>query len=463
MTWLLVILASVGGLYLLECLFDNRRRLRVWNEAIRSCLVTDLKSSGIWTWWTKLTARSGPVEVRITDNGGDRKVSKVVIKGEEGLSVLKLRSRGLKQGIEFGDEEFDSKFRVEGPLRPAYARLDGTMRRLLLDASADTFSLRIGDGQLSMEVPEGELSRRLPLLLDIGRRLASPVSLDRQIAENALQDFKEGARLMNLLLLAREYPGDPGTLKVLRAACSDASPRVRLQAAIELGDEGREVLVKLAEGLEDDASCAQAVSHLGGKLPFERLSDILSRSLEGGHSETARSCLEELGHHGTVAIDVLQRVMTEKKGELATAAAVALGTTGEPAAEAPLLQALQSEDSDLREAAASALGRVGTAAAVQPLQEAAESSLFDLGLRRAARQAVAEIQSRREGASPGQLSLTDVEAGQLSLAPFEAGQLSLAPHETEQTPDALAVPQRPFQTDVTQSDSPSEATRRQRE
>jgi hypothetical protein len=65
---------------------------------------------------------------------------------------------------------------------------------------------------------------------------------------------------------------------------------------------------------------------------------------------------------------------------------------------------------------------------VLPLQELAEASLFSPALRRAAREAVAEIQSRLQGA-PGQLSLADTEAGQLSLASDPAGQLSI-PRET---------------------------------
>lgn len=77
-------------------------------------------------------------------------------------------------------------------------------------------------------------------------------------------------------------------------------------------------------------------------------------------------------------------------------------------------------------AAADALGRIGSVGAVLPLKEAAESSWFDRDFRRAARQAVAEIQSRLQGALPGQLSLAGTEAGQLSLAQAETGQLSLA-------------------------------------
>jgi hypothetical protein len=47
-------------------------------------------------------------------------------------------------------------------------------------------------------------------------------------------------------------------------------------------------------------------------------------------------------------------------------------------------------------------------------------------VRRAARQSIAEIHSRLQGASPGQLSLAGAELGKLSLAETEAGRLSLA-------------------------------------
>ena len=48
----------------------------------------------------------------------------------------------------------------------------------------------------------------------------------------------------------------------------------------------------------------------------------------------------------------------------------------------------------------------------------------------AAWQAIAEIQARLPGASPGQLSLATAETGQLSLAPADqAGELSLPPEK----------------------------------
>jgi hypothetical protein len=80
-----------------------------------------------------------------------------------------------------------------------------------------------------------------------------------------------------------------------------------------------------------------------------------------------------------------------------------------------------------------ALGRVGTSAAVGPLREAEEG---DAEMRRAARQAIAEIQSRLAGAAPGQLSLAGGEAGALSLAEDERGRLSLAPSSRGTSGDA---------------------------
>lgn len=59
---------------------------------------------------------------------------------------------------------------------------------------------------------------------------------------------------------------------------------------------------------------------------------------------------------------------------------------------------------------------MGSAAAVPPLRELASEHPFDLGLRRASRQAIAQIQSRLVGVAPGQLALAGSESGQLSLA-----------------------------------------------
>ena len=103
-----------------------------------------------------------------------------------------------------------------------------------------------------------------------------------------------------------------------------------------------------------------------------------------------------------------------------------MGHLRRPEDEGLLVEALASEDAQVAVAAAVAVGRAGTVAAVGPLREAAERGG---DLRRAARQAVAEIQARLTGAAPGQLTLAGGEAGALSLAEGEPGRLSLAEGE----------------------------------
>jgi HEAT repeat protein len=113
-----------------------------------------------------------------------------------------------------------------------------------------------------------------------------------------------------------------------------------------------------------------------------------------------------------------------ERGDLAVSAAHALAETGETAALEPLLSALTRDRPPVQAAAAEALGRIGTARAILPLRELESDSRDDV-IRRAARQAVASIQARLPGASPGQLSLADADTGALSLADDETGRLSL--------------------------------------
>jgi HEAT repeat protein len=332
--------------------------------------------------------------------------------------------------IEVGDQPFDDAFSVEGPMRLVCMLLDAKTRRLLLALNAGG-SVEVVRGELRADVAASRISDVLPKLLDLGRRWAQPIDIVQLLAENVLHDPEPAVRLCNLVLLVRECAWGARTVETLRKACSDASPEVRLRAATELGAEGRDVLIELAEGKVDDALSAQAVSNLGSELSFERTETLLTRSLQRGRSKTALACLELLGKCGAAAVEVLAKAMASEEGELAVAAAQALGMTGSVAAEPALLAALTREVTDLRVPAANALGRVGSAAAILPLKEAAGRSV-DPEVRGAIRQAVAEIQYRLPGASPGQLSLAGVEAGQLSLAQAEAGQLSVAQAEAGQ-------------------------------
>jgi HEAT repeat protein len=432
--WELIVMAlsGAGGAALTGWHRRLRSRLQLWQEVAASCGLSEVESYSVWNLYLVLKAQAGLAGVWIGSYGKKTRVG-IRFSGPPGFKELKISretSAPAAREIEVGDEPFDRAFFVEGPVRLACALLDAETRRLLLSLNAEGH-LAIAGERLEVVTSDSQLPRIFPLLLNLCRRFARPVDLEQHLADNAFRDPEPGVRLRNLLLLIRE-PGDARTIEVLRTACADASPQVRLRAAKELGAEGRDVLVGVAESTEDDACSAEAVSILGRALPFERARAILIQALRRRRLQTAQACLETLGRHGTAeAISALAKVMAREKGELAAAAAQALGMTESTLAEPSLIQALQREEIDLRVAVANALARVGSAAAVLPLKEAAERS-EDGELRRAARQAIAEIQSRVQDASPGQLSLAGAEAGQLSLAQAEAGQLSLAAETTGQ-------------------------------
>jgi hypothetical protein len=406
----------------------SRKQLQIWQDLVVSHGLEVVETSTFPRLGLK--ARAGPLEVWIESARNDSRSNQVtvVIAGPPDFPMVRLLPEFSFQGreIEIGDRPFDDTFFIQGPPPLVLALLDAEARRLLLGLHLKS-PLEMSYGGLRVNLDDEKIPSLLPLLLDVGRRFAQPIDIPQRLAENALRDPKAGARVQNLLLLTREHPEAPRTIEVLRTACSDPSPEVRLRAAKALGAEGHGILLEIAESVVDDVLCADAVSALGRELPIERAKVILDRARGVRRIQTARACLEGLGRSGTTeAVRLLAKVMALEKDELAADAARALGETGNPDAEPWLIEALQREQKDLRVAAVTALGRVGSAAAVLPLKEAAEGTWLDLDFRRAARQAIAEIQARLQGATPGQLSLAGAEAGQLSLAGAEAGQLSIA-------------------------------------
>lgn len=411
-------------------------RVKLFQDALVAGGLRLEGSTSPWAWWVRVRGREGPLTVRIESaREGSRVV--IAIEGPPGFSEVRIRPQPSMavqaREIEVGDEAFDYAFFVEGPVRLVSALLDAELRRLLRDV-ASVSGLEIGGGEIRVDLNDGQLDLLLPLLAGAGRRIAQTVDVRGRLAANAEKDPVGGVRLRNLLLLVRERPGEPDSVEALRRACTDPSPEVRLEAALELGAEGREILLELADGPVADAVSARAISNLGRELPFERTKEILPLALRRRRLKTAQACVEALGRSGeAAAVDLLAAVLEREGSRLAIAAAGALGETGDAAAEAPLLRVLEREQTEVQVAAAAALGRVGTAAAVLPLKDAADAAKL-LELLRAARQAVAEIQSRLHGATPGQLSLAQSEAGQLSLAADPAGQLSISGDDDSATP-----------------------------
>jgi hypothetical protein len=372
----------------------RRQSLVEWKAAAELC---GLESVEVNAWTLRVKARAGPVTVRIEPSRDKKRSARIVVvaPGPPGFQEVAIQDTPLfLELVQIGDPSFEGRFLVAGPARLVAALLDEETRRLLSRLSFA--SLRLSAGALRVQVADEQIFDVLPVLVEVGRRFARPLDIPRSLALNANQDSEPGVRLRNLLLLVREHPRDRFSAETLREACSDTSPEVRLHAAKEMGTEGHGILLEIAESLEDDALSAEAVSALGRGLPAERTKALLDRAWSAGRPRSVRACLEALGLCGDAAV-----------------------------AEPPLINALLCDQEDIRITAAKALGSVGSAASVLPLQEAAERSWLDLELRSATRQAIAEIQSRVEGGSPGQLSLAGAETGQLSLAEDPAGQLSL--------------------------------------
>jgi hypothetical protein len=138
-------------------------------------------------------------------------------------------------------------------------------------------------------------------------------------------------------------------------------------------------------------------------------------------------------------VSPLCKALDSPDTDVACAAARLLGLTGGEAAETALIAALEHDAPLVQRAAATALGRCGSAAAVKPLL--AVDGPYQL--RPAARQAIAEIQSRLTGATPGQLALADGDAGQLGLAEESPeGRVALA-DEAHGGETATGPPPRP--------------------
>jgi HEAT repeat protein len=296
--------------------------------------------------------------------------------------------------------------------------------------------VRIVMGDMQVRLSDAEyvgrsarLAEAVRALLNVAARLDPPPDVAARIAENTRTEPEWRVRLENVSLLAEKFPHHPATREALEAARGDARPEVRLAAALALGEDGLATLLEISSLRSGEEACvARVIAFLGKHITPGNAEEILSHALRSRQLKTIRACLRCLGKAGgPKAIKALAKVLIVEGDELAAAAAEALGASGEPAAEAPLLQALARDLVDVRVAAAAALGQVGSAAAVLPLKDLGVRGNATTSERRAARQAIAEIQSRLYGATPGQLSLAEGDAGALSLAGEDpAGRVSLA-------------------------------------
>jgi hypothetical protein len=447
--------ASVGYLIAFE---RGRSRLRAWREAAAAVGLTGVSEASSFGIPTGVEGKADPLVVRLGSyrRGKTERGTRIEIGGLGHGGLVDVRAEGVgsrlakvfgDREIALGDADFDDVAYVQGTAAMARAVLGADARRGLRALLAGSFSEAPGlkeltvrttllDGHLRVEIRDRvfeDVQSRLPAiarqLLAVGRLLVRPDDVALRIAENTRCESLASVRLVNLETLATEYPQHAATRPTLVAALDDPSPEVQLHAAIGVGPDGRETLLRLAR--RDDVPekvVVRAIAALGVHFPEDLAAEALRHTRESGRLQIARACIDRLAVSGAATyVQDLASLLSSTTLDLAAAAAGALGSVASDTSENALVGALGSPEGEVRLVAVASLGRMGSALAVAPLHTCGAGHPFDPPLRSAIRQAVAAIQSRIAGASPGQLTLATDDVGQVSLADTDAaGQVSLA-------------------------------------
>jgi hypothetical protein len=324
------------------------------------------------------------IRVEVLVEQGDL-AAKVVIAGvapEIGIERGGLGNRIMEavgvRDLDVGDPDFDVELAVDST-RPLVARA-------LLDAETRA---RVREAFRKFD------AQTMRALLDLAHRLEPFNEPETPLARIVRADPLVTVRAAALRTLIESSPKHPRTLEAVRAAGKDADPSIRLRAALAQGEEGLPVLQALAvDAAVDDAIAAGAVAALETHFPLD------------------------------AAVAAVGRAATGVRVRTGEAAVAALAGAGGPPAEQALVAALGASTPSLVEAAARALGRCGGVGAIPELSRAEARGGVT---RRAAREAIALIQSRLEGATPGQVSLAGGEAGQVSVVESANGRVSLPP------------------------------------
>jgi hypothetical protein len=409
----------LGGGILAVLAWQQRRDLgRTWLAAAAQCGLEDVTLRRFGTLVRHLEARRGPLAVRLAFVRAEdlaRPGTRIVVEGLPRDLEIGGPSEPfgwIRTRLPVGDDKFDAILSADGRRDHVLAVLDAATRdrareifaapevgEFVVKPNANTKpSASLVNGRLTVDCYQGRGPRLEPLLrsvLEFADALIPGDSLVPRLARNVRRDPEPAVRLNNLRELVEGSRGHPDAEEALRAALADGDEIVQLEAAVALGSAGREVLLQIASReWSSDAAAARAVSELRSALPVEQARTILAYALRTRRLETARACIESLGHRRSERADTFARVLALEDGALAAAAA-------------------------------RALGRVGDVTVVPLLTDAQERLARDKTAREAIAEAIAAIQTRALGARAGQLSLAGDASGQLSLTRDEAGRVSL--------------------------------------
>ena len=344
--------------------------------------------------------------------------------------------------VKINDPEFDAAVVVRGSEASIRALLGHETRRALrvmlsgqlrfqADAGTEVLSVvgQVKASGLQLTVPRdgrdlfadvkhpGLPPTALCPVIDLAERLVRPEDLAQRIADNTVSEPIAAIRIGNLKVLAREFSDHQATRAALVAALDDPADEVRLEAAKAVGDDGVRTLMRIAvAAASQDARASEAIAALGDRFTSRHARWALRRAIPARRRLVVKACLERL-----VTVDdartlsAVAAALWSEDDEVALEASRALAEAGAPGFEETVIAALEHRLNDVQLQAVAALGRIGSVEAVAPLVDWANRHALDRWVRGDARQAIARIQSRLPGGSPGQLSIAGTEAGQVSL------------------------------------------------
>lgn len=366
------------------------------------------------------TGRGVPFDLQLTPESFSTSLEKTLLGIEE---------------IATGDEMFDQIFFIRASDEAgALAILDSGTRTAVQTAfSCDSWTVREGRLQSTWSgFTADEIFAKIDRGISASERLGAPSDIDECLIRNAERNTVMAVRLRNLeLVVARRRT--QAIEKALIRMASSGIWTVAIPAAKALGSAGIPHLASAVASApaEEAVRAVIILEGLGGSDAHATLRSALG----SGYSVVREEAARVLGRHKDAASrEAIAHLLDDPTSAgVRRAAADALGKIGGMESAGVLRAALGDVDMGVRSAAATALAACGTVDDVAYLLDRAEHDP-ERGVRRAAREAVAAIQSRLGPAERGQLSVADptAVAGALSVEPGAGrGDLSIDDQRAE--------------------------------
>lgn len=317
-------------------------------------------------------------------------------------SSLGWSKKGLKQGVQTGDEELDRELEIRGDEMGIVILLNQRVRDSIIKLIKIAYDLSISSREIIIQVKLSDLDSGILIdLVDEIVKLNNYLSVDDDfielIKQNILKDAYPLVRKRNIQALVKGISNKKTVDQILLLALKDKDWRVSLCAAQYLGE--------------------QALEHLHSlflNTPPKGIIEVV-KTLAKLAKQQSITPLKKL-YSTTTSVEMQVEILK------------AFRNIGDTELNSFLLSQLKAVDSELRLQAIQALETCGTMAAVKELYKISKQLISMPGIKTAAKTAISRIQIRLARGKEGELSLIQKQAGrgELSITPEgEGGALSL--------------------------------------